>query len=501
MDFTTDQGRRELGIRIQAAIARAGYDSLAVFAEALGCSRALIYQYVSGDVLAQLDRLQLIAQLTDCSLEWFFASGPEGRSADVERLERETAERSERIQQLERALLGERGSRIEGDERSRRAQLDLLIQLCGAYRIAGTLQALSEAALQAMELARSLGDDTALMRASVYAGHASTELGRHDRAREHLAKAIELASELGDERARQSAVQELIRVHRAQGRLDEALALARELADSDRWWSRWSARLSLAALAEQSGDLPGARAWVDEAEGVIAEPDAPPEHLPMARTFVQSNRANLSLAAGRYQDALRDSELLASLAGAASAPDQLREATLNLAVAHMRMGHLDEATECLQRAGEWAAMAGDSRLELLVSVFRGELFTRLGNLAEAKHTCLNVLDAANETGTGHTIAEAELALAGVYLAEGSLADAAHQFERCRRRAERLSLRRLQLAAALGVAELAVLTGEANASELLGQVTEDAKQLGYDDLRDRALAVGETGHSRGTPQKT
>ncbi len=490
MDLTTQDGRRELGTRIQAAIAQAGYDSLPAFAERLGCSRALIYQYVNGDVLAQLDRLQEIARLTDRSLEAFFAPDPNGRSADVERLLERCAEQEGDIQRLERTLMGERGARIELEERCRRAQLETLLELAASCRAAGMAEELEDAALRALELARALADDTSLMRACLHAGHANCELRRFDRAREHLATAVELAVELGDERAHQSAAQELIRVNTAQGRLDEAAEMARELAASDRWWSRWSGRLSLSGLAEQAGDLAQAAVWLEEAQAVIDESDAPAEYVPLARAYLQSNRANLSLAAGRYEDAVREGEALLDLAAVASLPDQLREAVLNLAIAHMRLGALDEAAEHLQRLREWADMSGDSRLQLLGSVFEGERLTRAGNLAEAKRVCLSALTDAQESGTGHTIAEAELALAEVYLAEGLLDDAAYQFERCGRRAERLSLRRLVLAARLGLAETGVRRGDEQAAADLKLVAEDAGSLGYEDLRERGTQTGE-----------
>ena len=86
MDLREERGRVELGRRIQSAIAQAGYASLPSFAEALGCSRALIYQYVSGNVLVQLDRLCAIAELTDKPLNWFLAEDPNGAPAEVQRL-------------------------------------------------------------------------------------------------------------------------------------------------------------------------------------------------------------------------------------------------------------------------------------------------------------------------------------------------------------------------------------------------------------------------------
>src|SRR5437868_15534512 len=78
MDLSTRQGRREQGQRIQQAVEGAGL-SIEELAGRIGCSRALIYQYVSGTTLAQPDRLQQIAILCSVPLTFFY-----GATADVE---------------------------------------------------------------------------------------------------------------------------------------------------------------------------------------------------------------------------------------------------------------------------------------------------------------------------------------------------------------------------------------------------------------------------------
>src|SRR5690348_9906457 len=72
MDLSTRQGRREQGQRIQAAVERTGL-SIEELAGRIGCSRALIYQYLSGTTLAQPDRLQQIAAECGVSLAYFYS--------------------------------------------------------------------------------------------------------------------------------------------------------------------------------------------------------------------------------------------------------------------------------------------------------------------------------------------------------------------------------------------------------------------------------------------
>jgi len=491
MDLSTAHGRKELGRRIQSAIVAAGYDSLPAFAERLGCSRALIYQYVNGEVLAQLDRLQLIGELTGRSLEWFLAEDQEVASvsgAELRRLQDQLATARERVEELEAMLLAERGARLRGEERARASQLELIGEVVGAWRRAGQADRLQDAALRMLELARSAGDEPAMLRAELSAGHATWEIGQLDRAREHLGRALELAERLGDSRARLSVAQELVRVHQALGQPDRAREHAEQVAASDQWWSRWSGLLSLAALDEQTGDLDRAEQRLAAVGEIIAEPDAPAEHVPTALTYLQSNRVNVALARGRYQQALAESEELRDLAGRALLPDQLREAALDLGIAYMRLGDLAAAGAQLARLDEWAQMAGDRRAAALARVFEGERLTRAGELPAAKRTCLQALESAMETGPGHVIAEAELALAGVYLAEGALDDAEHQFRRCADRAGRLALRRLSVAARLGLAAVAGARGDQSAREMLSAVAQEAAEVGYEDLRERAESL-------------
>src|ERR1700712_5067964 len=76
MDLSNRQGRREQGQRIQTAVERAGL-SIEELANRLGCSRALIYQYLSGSTLAQPDRLQQIAALCGVPLTYFYSDTEE----------------------------------------------------------------------------------------------------------------------------------------------------------------------------------------------------------------------------------------------------------------------------------------------------------------------------------------------------------------------------------------------------------------------------------------
>src|SRR5580692_11139298 len=83
MDLGTKQGRREQGQRIQHAVERAGL-SIEELAGRIGCSRALIYQYLAGSTLAQPDRLQQIAAQCAVELSYFYQEeAPADSSTEV----------------------------------------------------------------------------------------------------------------------------------------------------------------------------------------------------------------------------------------------------------------------------------------------------------------------------------------------------------------------------------------------------------------------------------
>jgi len=400
----------------------AGFESLPEFAKKLGWSRALIYQYVNGQVLVQLDRLQQIAEHTEKKLKWFLVADPKATSAEAAALEDERDRCAARIAELERELGYERETRLNEEAKHRVSLRDALREACLAHRDSGDAASMLEIAARWMELADQSGDDRAVMDANLQMGHAWFLTGEVARAERALSAALTVATALGDARAEQSVRQEMVRVLQASGRSEEARQQALALAESELWWSRWSGLVSLAALAEQTGELSAAQAHLDAASSVVEEADEPAHRKAVARTYIVSNKANLALAHGRYRQALEISETLRTLAGQASLPDQLREATLNVAI--------EEATEARR---------------------------------------------------GQILAEAELALGEAYLQESQLDDAKYHLSRCASRSEKLKLRRPELAAQLALSRIAANEQALHAGDLLTDVSEAISQHGYDDL--------------------
>jgi transcriptional regulator with XRE-family HTH domain len=159
MDLSTPEGRREQGQRLQRAIIEAGYDSFSAFAEKLGCSRALIYQYVNGTVLAQPDRVQAISRLTGKPLEWFYAEDPDALTRQTDDLRSTVEELNRQTAALQAELGRMRDSASVQAEQQRAEVLALAAELAYACREGRDPRALLEASQRWRELARAAGDE------------------------------------------------------------------------------------------------------------------------------------------------------------------------------------------------------------------------------------------------------------------------------------------------------------------------------------------------------
>lgn len=477
MDLRTREGKQELGKRIHSAIAAAGYDSLPEFAQELGCSRALIYQYVNGDVLVQLDRLQAIAELTNRPLSGFFTDRKE--AADTQKqLERARAE----IESLRSALAQEQSGRLNRSDTHRAALLELLEDLANAQRRAGDVTGMLETCARWLELAKQADEPAGANRARLQLGHAWYRTGEYVRAAALLREVLANAGDESTSPTVQSARQELVRVLQAQGHIEGAREQATITAGSESWWSKWAGTLSLAALAEQTGDLEDVQGLLAQAQAIIENSQQPPDRIVTARTYLVSNECNLCLARGEYYDAADCARKLHSLAAESGIPEQVREAVLNLGIAHMHLGNMKEAGERLDRLHEWAQMSGDGRLLALAKIFKSEHARHMRDFDRSRELALQGLQAAGDTDRPAVLSWALLNMGRDYLQAGQTSDARHHLERCRRLSQELSLRRPELAATI---HAATITADTDTLETAARQCEDT---GYHDLSAAARVL-------------
>ncbi|NPV45737.1 MAG: helix-turn-helix domain-containing protein [Armatimonadetes bacterium] len=491
MDLVTSDGRKELGRRIQAAIMEAGYGSLSEFARQVGWSRALIYQYVNGTVLVQLDRLQQIAERTGKTLEWFLVGDQAVDNGLVAELREALGTAREEVRALQLELSEERAARLSEGQRQLRSELNLLGDYCRALRRAGDAPGLVEAGSRWLEAAQRAGDQRSQMQARLQMGHGWFLQGQLGRAEEVLAEAVTEAGGAGQEAIVNSARQELVRVLLQSGKTDEARRQASSLAHADLWWPRWAGRLMLAAIAAQEAELDECTEELQQAEEVIESGDEPAARRAVARAYLLSNRVTAALAAGQYGRAASLNDELRSLAAQAGVADQLREAELNRAIIAVRRGQVADAQRSLGLLRDWAQMAQDARLEALTSAFQSELARRLGQPAEARELGRAALQKALGSGQPHLMLEAHLALAHAELADGRTDDARYHVAQAQRLAGELRHRRLELEAEL--LSLRVASGEqASVRAMETKLLATLEKTGILDLHAEGMLL----HARG-----
>ena len=248
MDLSNREGRREQGLLIQEAVDRAGF-SVEELANRIGCSRALLYQYLSGTTLAQPDRLQQIATEADVPLAFFYGAN----SASVE---------SKRTK---------RGRDVLDDPQRLNQRLQHLQDLAGAQESPQNWPALISTCEQILTLAKQINDESAEAHSLVRIGKACIRVGEFTRAIESLQKSLQLPLTRGDDSLRADAQQALGNAYLATGRKNEAREQFTNVAQSSNWTARWSGLVSLAAVAEQTGDYRRAMELCDDAAAVVDE--------------------------------------------------------------------------------------------------------------------------------------------------------------------------------------------------------------------------------------
>jgi transcriptional regulator with XRE-family HTH domain len=382
-DFSTREGRRQQGVLIQCAAEEAGI-SLEALAREVGCSRALIYQYVSGATLAQSDRLQCIAERTGKPLIFFY-----GGDAHPDGLDDRVAAQQELLQaQLSPPDLGAAVATCERLVALARQAGDVRIEASARVRQVGAL-------LQRGEFSRAAdASEQALpfLRRHALAGHVRAV----QQSRGHALLAL--------------------------GRVEDAEScFAAVVAEGD-WTARWQGTVSLAALAEHQGLYERALTLLDDV-AALAEcaPDA--RGAALARLYAAGNLANVHLACGDATTAAREATVARDLAVQCANRDQYTEALLTLGVCARLAGALGESRRTLEGAARWARLSEDAARE---AVAMGELAQTLVETGRFEDACAQAKDGLRQAiaaGSRRAELSAQLALAHAYLRGGSAHEA------------------------------------------------------------------------------
>jgi len=412
LDLTTPEGRKKQGELILQAIKEAGL-SVEQVAKEIGCSRALLYQYIAGTTLAQPDKLTLIARRTGKPLAFFYGADltqPETIEAEREALRRERMELEQR----------------QAEERVRqlRERLDNLFALADAQTSPPDLKAAASTCEQIIPVARTLGDEGAEAKALFKLGNLRLLMGDLDGALSALRQAQGLFERQNNLPYALACRQSIGRALLLMGRPEEAKQQFELVAKSENWHNRWEATVALAAVAEWIGEFRSAMEHLDAAEE-LANKAPTDKDAKLVRMFVAANRANVYFACGDFVGAEKLAKEALSIAEQLGDHDQQLEALLTIAVCERRLGKWVDAYERALRVRALASFANDAERFIIAETVLADLLAAVGDFPNAKSFAKNALTEALKIRSRRAELWAHKSLAETYLREESPDDASY----------------------------------------------------------------------------
>jgi tetratricopeptide (TPR) repeat protein/transcriptional regulator with XRE-family HTH domain len=408
MDLSTRQGRREQGQRIQRAVERAGL-SIEELAGRIGCSRALIYQYLSGTTLAQPDRLQQIAAECGVSLAYFYVD-----EADEERQTTATASLPPSV--VPPSPLQEVTARLADGLRA-------LQELADAQENPPDYRALAATCERVLSLAAQLGDRVAQTRAQERLGNALLMTGDNLRAADALSRAIALSVETGETRTENIARQSLGKALWSLGRVPEAREQFELTANGPVYGGRWRGLLSLGSIDEQYGEYQEAMQRFDEAAVILEEGAAAgqlsAQEISVGLLYVNTNRRNVYLAGGDFAEARQLAEKCMADAEAQGNAAQHLSARFDLAWSDFCIGRWATAYHGLSTTLQLARFISDQGRENIVRAWLGIFLAAAGDHDTAIAYGKDALALALSRGDRQAELYAQLALADAYTGAGN----------------------------------------------------------------------------------
>ncbi len=431
MDLSTRQGRREQGQRIQQAVERAGI-SIEELAGRIGCSRALIYQYLSGSTLAQPDRLQQIATQCGVPLTFFYSETGQEIGGDTTSLP-PAAQTAPELASPSSASSTIPASPVPAaipdavaapalpapDVTSRLNEgLRGLQELAQAQEGPPDYRALASTCERILSLASQIGDRDAQSRAQLDLGIALNKIGDFPRASDALDRAVALSIETGNTKREMQARQSLGRAMTMMGRTDEARIQFQRVTDDADFNGRWRGLLSLGSLYEQQGEYQQAMQRFDEAAILLEEGEAnrlaEPDKIAVGLLYVNANRRNVYLSGGDLSESRRLAEKCLADAEALGIAEQNLEARLDLGWCDIYTGHWAQAQVGLTTMLQLARFVGDQQRETMARAALGMFLAAAGDFDAAVANGKDALAFALARGDRLTELYAHLVLTDAY---------------------------------------------------------------------------------------
>ncbi len=403
MDLSNRQGRREQGLRIQTAVERAGI-SIEELAGRLGCSRALIYQYLSGATLAQPDRLQQISAECGVPLTYFYSETAEFAPISANESDAKPAPITQQ----------DMTSKINDSLRS-------LQDLAESQAGPPDYRALASTCERILSYATQIGDRPLQARSQTRLGTALLHLAEFPKAADALTQAVALCLETGAKESEISARQNLGNALSQMGRASEAEEQFALIANGTDFSGRWQGTLSLGGIHELRGEYKKAMQRFDEAAVILEEAEAQgtasPKEIASGQLYVNTNRRNVYLNGGDFAIARTLAEKGVSDAESQGNAEQHLEARFDLALCDLFTGRWASAYRSLSTTLSLARFVGDQGRETMARALLGILLAAAGDHNAAASFGKDALAQALSRGDRRSELHAQLALADAYLGQ------------------------------------------------------------------------------------
>lgn len=418
MDLANRDGRRILGERIKRASREAGI-SLDELAVRIGCSRALIYQYVSGASLAQPDRLQQISAVVGKPLAWFFEddAAPSASAA------------GDRATQVVATVDVSRADAAvpPGSDRHSRDRIGYLRELVAAYSSSPDWRQVADACQQLAVLYREHGAPEEIAEVFFTHGNALLRLQEFGPAKIKLEDARGAFAELGLTSRSLDCLQSIGGANVHLGRAKQALREFQMVSAGPEWHHRWQGMLSMGAAHEMLGDYSAAADSLLRAQEVIGE-NSDSRATEYAYLYVDANWANLELAWADYPRALETAERCVAAAQRLGDQEQYLEGLLNSAAAHQGLGQFRRAAVESEKAVDVAQLVRDFERWSLGLASRSLSFTSCRMMNKALVDAKEALSIALRHGCHRAEILAQKAITQAYLAMGNLDEARYHVD-------------------------------------------------------------------------
>ena len=388
MDLSTRSGRQEQGRRLQQAVERSGL-SIEELAGRVGCSRALIYQYLSGSTLAQPDRLQRIASACGVPLTYFFSD-----SSDLDVEAPDTA----------RELNPQPG-------------IAVLLELAAAQEAPPNQLALAATCERILTIAD--GDTQLVARTAHRLGNAYLRLSEFSRAADSLRKALAAAAEEGLDELAADAHQSYGHVLVALGSLEEATAEFGLAAQGPGINSQWKGTLSLGSVHTMLGDYRSAMERFDQAasliEGALEDGRLTEREASVGLIYVDGNRINVYMNEGDFQGARPLIQRCMASAEAYGIAEEHLEARFDLAWCDFHTGNWASAIAALKANAQLAKFVGNRSRETLAIAWLGIVYSAAGDTESGLAAGKEALSLSQSRSDRRGELYAQLALADAYM--------------------------------------------------------------------------------------